>query len=223
MSSNFFLFCKELRLAAEGTVDELQCQLRECQSKVNKSFASLHKEIFYDENAALKSNEALHEKLEEHCQKLSDENALLRDEVQLLKKQGEEWMEKAEISKKASEKSEKAKHDAEVALEIAKKVVNQTNTLIGSPQQIQSPAEIMHDKIKDLNRSVIEEREEYKELYDEHETLLAVLAQQDLERATLCSALLRFAGDEALKQAISDAQQSAIQKFGEYIEISSVG
>ena len=55
---------------------------------------------------------------------------------------------------------------------------------------------------------------------EEHENLLALLAQQDIEKASLCAALRKVGGKEAVDIATSEAQEEAFQKYGEYIQVS---
>lgn len=55
---------------------------------------------------------------------------------------------------------------------------------------------------------------------EEHENLLALLAQQDIEKASLCAALQKTGGNEAVDSAKREAQEDAFQKYGEYIQIN---
>ena len=55
---------------------------------------------------------------------------------------------------------------------------------------------------------------------EEHENLLALLAQQDIEKASLCAALQKVGGKEAVDIATNEAQEEAFQKYGEYIQVS---
>jgi len=216
---------KELRLAAEGAIEELQQQLSDTQEKMNSiSRGSLQTMVDSSVANTSKANLLQAEKLEEANSRLNDENMLLHDEIQNFRNQCKQWKDKLSKAERATREEAKARHDAEVAMEIVKRtsILNSNNDNRTSSEKKHSSAiEIMHDKVQDLQVAVQSEREQYKDLLEEHETLLAVLAQQDLERATLCTALARSAGRDAVKQAVEDAQQSAIQKFGEYIQVSS--
>lgn len=80
-------------------------------------------------------------------------------------------------------------------------------------------AEVMHDKIVELKASINEERSLYRDLLLEHEDLLALLAQQDLERASLQRALAHASGNEAVNSAIQEAELKAVNQFGKYVRL----
>ncbi len=77
----------------------------------------------------------------------------------------------------------------------------------------------LHDFVAELTQAVQEERKMYQDLLVEHEDLLALLAQQDLEVSSLQSALIHSAGEEAVENAILHAEAQAVQQFGKYIRL----
>jgi hypothetical protein len=74
---------KELRLAAEGAIEELQQQLSDTQEKMNSiSRGSLQTMVDSSVSNTSKANLLQAEKLEEANSRLNDENMLLHDEIQ---------------------------------------------------------------------------------------------------------------------------------------------
>ena len=81
-----------------------------------------------------------------------------------------------------------------------------------------SPSEVF-DYIQQQKAAIHEERQMYQELLAEHDDLLALLAQQDLEKASLHSALVDAAGMHAVDAAIQEAKDNAVKQFGRYIQL----
>uniref|UniRef100_A0A7S4S2U0 Uncharacterized protein n=1 Tax=Ditylum brightwellii TaxID=49249 RepID=A0A7S4S2U0_9STRA len=79
--------------------------------------------------------------------------------------------------------------------------------------------EDLYDHVFELKSEIREERMIYRDLLAEHEDLLALLAQQDLERASLHEALFNAGGDEAVENAIQEAEEKALNQFGKYIRV----
>lgn len=77
----------------------------------------------------------------------------------------------------------------------------------------------MYSYVVELKDAVKEERESYHDLLTEHEDLLALLAQQDLERASLQAALSDFGGENAVERAVTEAEEKAVEQFGKYIRV----
>lgn len=75
----------------------------------------------------------------------------------------------------------------------------------------------MYDLIADLKATMKEERDMYREHLAQHDDLLALLAQQDLERASLQEALTNASGSDAVDEAIQAAKSRASDRFGEYV------
>ena len=76
-----------------------------------------------------------------------------------------------------------------------------------------------YDFIVELKAAVKEERILYHELLTEHEDLLALVAQQDLERTSLHSAVVKLGGNEALQRVLSETEEKANEQFGRYIRV----
>ena len=77
------------------------------------------------------------------------------------------------------------------------------------------------DYVRKQKIAIQEERAMYLELLAEHDDLLALLAQQDLEKTSLQSALSRVAGNEAVEAAIQEAEGNALKQFGKYVRLAA--
>jgi hypothetical protein len=62
---------------------------------------------------------------------------------------------------------------------------------------------------------VKEERALYHNLLLEHEDLLAIFAQLELERSKLQVSLAKLAGQSAVDDAVREAEETAVMRFGE--------
>lgn len=117
--------------------------------------------------------------------------------------------------------------EASLAVELAK-VKNEAQSLF-SPSNTQKGttdgnkegvgADDLHDFVLELKEVVTEERKMYKELLHEHEDLLALLAQQDLEKTSLQASLISYVGQEAVEKAIMEAEHQAVEQYGKYIRL----
>jgi len=76
-------------------------------------------------------------------------------------------------------------------------------------------AEEMTDQVSRLTKAIQEDRECYRLLLVEHENLLSLVAQQDIEISCLKEALIFEAGQDAVDDAIKKAGENAISLFGE--------
>ena len=85
-------------------------------------------------------------------------------------------------------------------------------------QSLMSPSAAF-DYIQQQKAAIHEERQMYQELLAEHDDLLALLAQHDLEKASLHAALLDAAGSDAVEAAIQEAEVNAVKQFGRYIQL----
>jgi len=90
---------------------------------------------------------------------------------------------------------------------------NNNNT--GKTQQHMS-ADEMYDHIQELKYAVKQERNQYRNLLEDHEELLAVLAQQDIEIDSLRAGLETYGGEEAIEEALRQVEASMEQKVQEH-------
>lgn len=78
-----------------------------------------------------------------------------------------------------------------------------------------------YDLIQKQKIAIQEEIAMYLELLAEHDDLLALLAQQDLEKASLNAALSGVAGKETVDAAMTDAEEKALKQYGKYVKLTS--
>jgi len=67
------------------------------------------------------------------------------------------------------------------------------------------------DMIRKQKEEIQEERKMYREFLQEHDSLLALLAQLDVEKSCLREALVTAAGEEAFEEALRKAEETAEQ------------
>lgn len=233
---------KELRVAAERRVEDIKFQVKELKAALaggdderrepSGGMNDSRSESFLDElSAELKE-------FKEQNRSLSAENAALKEELREAKEKCQ--AEIAELTDKwrmAQAKAHKLEasglFDAEVNVEVAKLRSNDggeepRNWLVVH----ENPAEddvageglspvAAYDLIQQQKIAIQEERAMYLELLAEHDDLLALLAQQDLEKSSLNAALSRVAGPEAVDAAMLDAEENAVKQFGKYVKLSS--
>ena len=77
------------------------------------------------------------------------------------------------------------------------------------------------DLIRKQKKEIQEERMMYSETLQEHEELLALVAQQDLEKSCLREALIEVAGDDVANQAIQRAEEFAVIRYGNAVQVSN--
>ena len=69
----------------------------------------------------------------------------------------------------------------------------------------------------ELKSELDDERRMYRELEEEHEDLLALLAQQELEKNAIRDKLLEVAGNDAVSLARKLAERQCLTRFGTFI------
>jgi len=200
-------------------MEEMQRQLSEARDELN---FVLREKMTEREPSRSSTIDSINQ-IQNQCNILMKENSTLKDKINSLEKRCQEYKKKEVSISSYTEEVEKERQSAEIALELMKVSCSRDlrNSENGSPNGINTRAEDMHDKVQGLKHAIEGERRQYQELMSEHENLLAVLAQQDLEKMTLCSALENVGGTAAVENAIHEAQQSALQTFGEYIQVTS--
>ena len=83
------------------------------------------------------------------------------------------------------------------------------------------PSAEAFDLIRKQQKEIQEERMMYSEALQEHEDLLALVAQQDLEKSCLREALVEVAGNEAANNAMKRAEEFAITRYGSAVQVSN--
>jgi DNA repair exonuclease SbcCD ATPase subunit len=234
---------RELRVAAEAAVEDIKFQMEalkeadrdeESREPTDENVNDSRSESFLDElSAELKQ-------FKEENRVISAENDKLREELETANEKSqaaidsltEKWR-KAQAKAHMLESSDR--FDAEVNVEVAKLRSNgdaagghPRNWIVvhenDNPARDEGPPELSpveaYDLIQQQKIAIQEERAMYLELLAEHDDLLALLAQQDLEKASLNAALSRVAGPEAVRAAMTDAEENAVKKYGKYLKLS---
>jgi len=76
------------------------------------------------------------------------------------------------------------------------------------------------DQLQNFKEEMQEERKIYLELLAEHEDLLALLAQLDVEKNSLKDALAKVAGQEAVNEALQKAEEKTFEEHGGIIKLA---
>ena len=66
---------------------------------------------------------------------------------------------------------------------------------------------------------MVSERRKLQSLRDTHNDLLSLLAQEEVELGVFREMLERYAGEDKVLEALRLAQQSAIDKYGSYVNL----
>ena len=77
----------------------------------------------------------------------------------------------------------------------------------------------LYDALQKQKQATEDERVVYFELLNEHDNLLALLAQQDLLKTSYQRTLLRLCGNEAVNAAMREAEEQAQKQYGKYIQL----
>ncbi|GAX19608.1 hypothetical protein FisN_19Hu187 [Fistulifera solaris] len=227
---------KELRLAAERSVDALKHELEQMQVNLGRPF---------DPDDGLSASEAIptsHEmkELKTQIESLLMEKEKLELQVNTIKAESQRRIE--ELTRECREvKSEalRVERDNLFEAELQAEMSHVQNNVSFRRNEIDAEEsqgifeekkdamqlEHLHrlyEAIKDQKETIEEERSVYFELLAEQDDLLALLAQQDLTESCLKAALRRLGGDEAVEEAAQEARQRAEAKYGKYIEVSAV-
>jgi hypothetical protein len=226
---------RELRLAAETTLESMRIQIEHMRQTKFSTISPLKQTLKQTESSQLQRSKA-------ELRKLSDQMAALRREYEQSKAESKAAIDDlSEKYRKAQAKAHKLgrdlQFDADVNAEAARLRSPQTfdshdvaNWLVGRDStdheekkdisgHSMSPSDAF-DYIQQQKVAIQEERQMYQELLAEHDDLLALLAQQDLEKASLHAALSDAAGADAVAAAVKEAEENAVKQFGRYIQLA---
>ncbi|GAX09718.1 hypothetical protein FisN_19Lh186 [Fistulifera solaris] len=227
---------KELRLAAERSVDALKHELEQMQ-------VDLDRPVHPDD--ALSTTEAIptsHEMVELKAQieSLLMEKRNLKSQVDTIKAESQRRIEELarecrEAKSEALRVERESLFEAELQAEMSRVQNNgsfrrnevDTEESQGIFEEKKDAMQLEHlqrlyEAIKDQKETIEEERSVYFELLSEQDDLLALLAQQDLMESCLKAALCRLGGAEAVEEAAQEAREKAEAQYGKYIEVSAV-
>ena len=225
---------RELRVAAETALENVKSQLDEIQrSQLDEPARSVAK-TFSPDRLQTQLSQA-----REKSRKLEWENSSLRSELESLK---------SDTERKLSDMNDRCERAQSLALKLeweAKTgfdgnpetpkmpsgsmspssdswvvVKTPTQNMVTKSSKADGVASIeAFDFVIEQKVAIQEERQLYQELLAEHDDLLALLAQQDLEKASLYEALMNIAGQTAVDAAIQEAEDKAVKKFGTYVRL----
>lgn len=223
---------RELRIAAEAALENMKSQLDEIQrSQLDESAPNAAKTCSPNRLQTQLSQSR------EKSRKLESENMLLRSELESLKSDAERKVsdlnDRCQRAQSLALKLEwEAKAGCEGNLEAPKMPSVSISPSSGNWVVVETPAQDMvttthevlsieaFDFVMEQKVAIQEERQLYQELLAEHDDLLALLAQQDLEKASLYQALMNVAGQTAVDAAIQEAEDKAVKQFGTYVQLT---
>lgn len=234
---------RELRAAAEAAVEDMKVRLEQQKSRANEDSerdgpAAEKEKSGTGSTAVLDQLSAELKRLKEENRTLSTDNSALQKQLEKAKEQSSaDILELTEKWRKAQARAQKLEStvsfDAEVTTQVAKLrathgadadtpgkwILVSGNPIDNDPSQGLSALDA-YDFVQEQKIAIQEERAMYLELLAEHDDLLALLAQQDLEKASLHAALARVAGQEAVDDAMAVAEKNAMHQFGKYIKLA---
>lgn len=219
---------REVRVAAETALENVKSQLNEArESDLNNPRCS---------GAMPSSPDRLQTQLSQardKSRRLESENASLKSELDKLK---------AEVEREVANLTDRCQRAQTLALRLEgeAKIHSQVNSEAQKFQSLPSKATADNwilianksskpdgvssieafDCIVEQKKAIQEERQLYLELLAEHDDLLALLAQQDLEKRSLHDALMDVGGHSVVEAAIQKAEANAVKKFGTYVRLS---
>jgi hypothetical protein len=222
---------KELRLNAAKSLENVKLEMKELRSSLGSRRTETQSQV---DASTIALRIELND-LKDRVQSLSEENASLRDQLELTKKDArstiERLTEECRAAKlRASQLDREGRFEAEVRAEVARlqasgsresdrlSIVVRDNSREDREDSLDVPE--LYDVIQKQKQEVQEERSMYYELLAEHDDLLALLAQQDIVRVCLCSALTDADGPEAVDGAMHKAEAQSIEQYGKYVKLT---
>jgi len=219
---------KELRINAEKSLESIKIELEELR---------VHTESL-ERNTGACSEEQL-VVLREELSALKEANELLTQESERLREQLDTSKKESEISiqrlteecrqakARASHLEREGRYEAEVRAEVARlqAPLSVSRSVLVNPADDDDREDTiavtkLYDVIQKQKQAIEEERSVYFELLTEHDGLLALLAEQDLLKASLKGALSREAGPAAVDAAIKEAEENVKAQYGKDVKLN---
>ena len=220
---------KELRVAAEKALENFKLEVKsEVFSSKNDANAASDKEksALENETMALKSQIALLVKEKEQIEvrlaawkreadekgrKLAEECRTAKAHVIQLEREGRYRAEiRDEVSRLQTHVNGGGRAEIRVNVDPAEADGAEESTKISKLAMI----------IQQQKEAIEEERSVYFDLLTEHDDLLALLAQQDLLKESLMSALTRIGDESAVEAAVQEAEEKAVAQYGKYVKLT---
>lgn len=226
----------ELRLVAESNVQSLKAQLDEYRNADRKDGLSRDDSHRASTQAHMERLANELEELRHELQKVQKENAALRTRMEqaALKSKTElaALTEECRLAQSKVHKFEReGRYDAAVKSEMAKLRLSPEKrgpySTFGNEDEDPALERVnpplvgveAFDLIRKQKEEIQEERKMYLEFLAEHDDLLALLAQHDLERECLKEALSQTAGMDAVEEVLRKVEQKALEQFGNVIKV----
>jgi hypothetical protein len=222
---------KELRVTAEKSLENVKLEMKEIRSSLGSSRTDAQSQV--DATTIALGIEL--DGLKDRAQLLSEENASLRDQLERTKKDTLSTIERLTddcraAKLRASQLEREGRFEAEVRAEVTRLqasssresdrhgILVRENPREEREDTLDVPE--LYDVIQKQKQAVQEERSMYYDLLEEHDDLLALLAQQDIVRVCLCSSLTDAAGPEAVDGVMRKAEAQSIEQYGKFVKLT---
>lgn len=225
---------RDLRETAEKSCEEIQLQLDDLRKELTGP-RSPKKEMTNENKVEKEEFDKLKSQIESlslDCKSGEEKNNSLQDEVKKAKSTIAALKEECERLKAQSREVDRGvSFEASVASEIARLHAESSQQSNDSPSKTaivhmngnnisdvsrEMSADEMYDVVNELKETVKVERNLYRNLLEDHEELLSVLAQQDLEIDSLRSGLEDLGGEEAVDEALRQVEANVEKRVEEH-------
>ncbi len=227
----------ELRLVAESTIQSLKAQLDEYRCMDRKEGTSRDDSNYVAVQAELEKLMDEVDGLRQELQKLQKENGILRTKMQQAANKSRSEIaaltDECRLAQAKAHKCEReGRFDAAVKSEMAKFRLSPEkrgpHSTFGNEEEDPALERVdpplvgadAFDLIRKQKEEIQEERKMYLEFLAEHDDLLALLAQNDIERECLKEALSRTAGADAVEEVLRKVEAKTFEQFGNIIKVS---
>jgi len=213
----------ELRLAAETTIQSLKQELEELRDETGNISAD-------DRESAMERKEKELEKLVSEVGNLRSSLTKLKEENGRLQIQLDQSISesKAQIDslteeyRKAQAKAHKYQREGRYDAAVQSEVARHSSSTPTEPSESSPKPSVTNldafEMIQKQREDIQEERQMYLEFLAEHDDLLALLAQQDVETQVLKEALGQVGGEDVVERAVEKAERQAKEQFGTLIK-----
>jgi chromosome segregation ATPase len=233
----------ELRIAAEASIQSLKMELEEL--KIEIPIESGKRDEKSRNNKGQASVDALVKEidsLKQELQKLKSGNSSLKAKMeQAATKAQVEIDAMTEECRKAQSKAHKLEREGRFNAAVKSEVSRLRMSPSMTPEKREPPQDDWmlvnsdpsldrlepsltsaegYDLIRKQKEEIQEERKMYLEFLSEHDDLLALLAQHDLERACLKEALSEAIGEDAVDEVVREAEEKSMGQFGKIIKVA---
>ena len=219
---------KELRINAEKSLESMKIELEEL--RVHTESLEINKGACSEEQLVVLREEL--SALKEANELLTQESESLREQLEASKKESEISIQRLteecrQAKARASHLEREGRYEAEVRAEVARlqAPLSVSRSVVVNPADDDDREDSiavtkLYDVIQKQKQAIEEERSVYFELLTEHDGLLALLAEQDLLKASLKGALSREAGPAAVDAAIKEAEENVKAQYGKDVKLN---